>query len=339
MTQQLLPKQAKAKARQALKAAPKALEHKTLLEPDALDFEADDEDADHRAPITELDISHLVTEDDIPVDNLQSAQQQRLLVDALSASKPIPLPFLAEANVGLFYKLKGDPIVPDVLLSMGVHRAEDWSQRENRSYFVWEFGKVPEVCIELVSNQEGDEVKLSPKSRRKGKKLSKKDIYTQIGVPFYVVFDPLKRIQGKGQMNGAMLRVWSITANGYTELTPRKGITDVGQSVWLESIGLGLTLWEGPFEEDIVRLWLRWCDRHGQVIPTGAEWANAEQQRADDEKQRADSEKQRADDEKQRADDEKQRADDEKQRADDEKQRADRLAERLRMMGIDPEQV
>ena len=31
--------------------------------------------------VTELDISHLVIEDDTPVDNFQSAQQQRLLVE------------------------------------------------------------------------------------------------------------------------------------------------------------------------------------------------------------------------------------------------------------------
>lgn len=75
--------------------------------------------------VTELDISHLVIEDDTPVDNFQSAQQQRLLVDPLCSSKVIPLPFIAETNVGLFYKLKGEPIVPDVLLSLGVQRAED----------------------------------------------------------------------------------------------------------------------------------------------------------------------------------------------------------------------
>jgi hypothetical protein len=56
-----------------------------------------------------------VIEDDTPVDNFQSAQQQRLLVDALYRAQAIPLPFIAEANVGVFYKLKGDPIVPDVL--------------------------------------------------------------------------------------------------------------------------------------------------------------------------------------------------------------------------------
>ena len=54
-------------------------------------------------PVDELDISHLTIEDDTPVDNFQSAQQQRLLVDGLCSNEILPLPFIAEANVGLFY--------------------------------------------------------------------------------------------------------------------------------------------------------------------------------------------------------------------------------------------
>ena len=239
--------------------------------------------------VTELDISHLVIEDNTPVDNFQSEEQQRLLVEPLYSSKVLPSPFLAAANVGLFYKLKGDPIVPDMLLSLGVQRPEDFSQRQNRSYFTWEFGKDPEVCIEIVSNAEGDELTISKKSQQKGKTTSKKDIYAQIGVPYYVVFDPLQQIQGKNEMNGALLRVWTISPIGYTELTTAPGIV-VGQSVWLEGVGLGLTLWSGQFEEEVTRLWLRWCDRNGQVIPTGAE-------------------------------------------------RADRFAERLREMGVDPDEI
>lgn len=240
--------------------------------------------------VTELDISHLAIEDDTPVDNFQSEVQQRLLVEPLYSSKALPTPFLAAANVGLFYKLKGEPIVPDVMVSLGVQRAEDFSQRRNRSYFVWEFGKVPDVCIEIVSNQEGDELILSQKSRQKGKFIPKKEIYAQIGVRYYVVFDPLQQIQGQDEMNGALLRVWSISADGYTELTSPQGITIVGQSIWLNAAGIGLTLWEGEFEEAVTRLWLRWCNEQGQIISTGAE-------------------------------------------------RADRLAERLRAMGINPDDV
>lgn len=225
------------------------------------------------AVVTELDISHLVIEDDAPVDNLQSAQQQRLLVEPLYSSTVLPRPFLADANVGLFYKLYGEPIVPDALLSLGIQRPADYSQRRNRSYFVWEFGKGPEVCIEIVSNKEGNEVILSAKAQREEKTQSKKDIYAQIGVPYYAVFDPLQQIQGPEEMANARLRVWSLIAGAYEELTPAEGIAAVGQSVWLDRVGIGLTLWEGPFEDEVSRLWLRWCDLDGQVIATGAERA------------------------------------------------------------------
>ena len=112
-------------------------------------------------------------------------------------------------------------------------------------------------------------------------------------------------------MCGALLRVWMISPTGYRELTPTAGLVNVGQSIWLEGVGIGLTLWEGTFEEDITRLWLRWCDRDGQVIPTGAEGQAAERQRAETERQRADTER----------------------------QRAERLAERLRAMGINPDEI
>ncbi|NJN57138.1 MAG: Uma2 family endonuclease [Leptolyngbyaceae cyanobacterium SL_5_9] len=275
--------------------------------------------------VTELDISHLTIEDDTPVDNFQSEVQQRLLVEPLYSSKALPSPFLAAANVGLFYKLKGDPIVPDVLLSLGVQRAEDLSQRRNRSYFVWEFGKVPEVCIEIVSNSEGDELALSQKSQQKGKEVCKKDVYAHVGVPYYVVFDPLRQIQGKSEMNGALLRVWTLTAGRYSELTPAEGIDAIGQTLWLETIELGLTLWQGAFEESLSRLWLRWCDEQGQVIPTGAERAETERQRAETECQRAETERQRAEAER--------------QRAETERQRANRLAEKLRQLNINPDEV
>jgi len=220
--------------------------------------------------VTELDISHLVIEDDTPVDNLQSEKQQRLLVESLYSSKALPLPFLAAANVGLFYSIKQDAVVPDVFLSLGVEVLDDWSKKESRSYFVWEFGKVPDICIEIVSNQEGNELTVnSAKSKRKLREgipqFSKLDIYAQIGIPYYAVFDPFRQIPDPNQMNGSLLKVWGLSRKHYEELP---------DPYWLEEIGLGLTLWEGKYEDDKTRLWLRWCDRAGRVIPTGAERAD-----------------------------------------------------------------
>ncbi len=246
--------------------------------------------------VTELDISHLVIEDDTPVDNFQSEKQQRLLVEPLYSSWSPTRSFIAAANVGLFYRLKEDPIVPDALLSLDVTIPDDWSLKQNRSYFVWEFGKFPEVVVEIVSNRKGSELG------------TKKQDHARMGIAYYAVFDPLKRLQGPDELNGALLKVWVLTAKDYIAMP---------EPYWLESVGLGLTLWEGKFEGR-EEMWLRWCDRQGQVIPTGAEGRELESQRAELESQRAEQES---------------------QRAEQEHQRAERLAARLRDMGVNPDEI
>ncbi|MBW4661980.1 MAG: Uma2 family endonuclease [Drouetiella hepatica Uher 2000/2452] len=232
--------------------------------------------------VTELDISHIAIEDDTPVDNFQSEKQQRLLVEPLYSCWSPSVSFIAASNVGLFYGLKLDPIVPDAFLSLNVTMPDDWSQKQNRSYFVWEFGKVPEVCIEIVSNRKGNELSL------------KKDDYARIGVTYYVVFDPLQQLQREEELNGKTLKAWALTAGQYVEMA---------EPLWLQTVELGLTLWQGSFEgQDST--WLRWCDRQGQVIPTGAEGRETERQRADEAELRA-----------------------------------RQLAERLREMGINPDEI
>jgi len=198
------------------------------------------------------DITNLVTEDDTPVDNFQSEKQQRLLVEPLYSSWSPDISFIAAANVGLFYAVKEDPLVPDALLSLRVQMPADWSQKKNRSYFVWEFGKIPEVAVEIVSNRKGQELG------------SKRDDYARVGIAYYAVFDPLSQIQTSDQMNGERLKVFVLTGGQYRELS---------QPFWLETVGLGLTLWEGEFEGQS-GIWLRWCSSNGQVIPTGKERAD-----------------------------------------------------------------
>jgi len=263
-----------------------------------------------------IDISHLVIEDDKPVDNLQSAQQQRFFVQALYDSDALPQPFLAEANVGLFYDLKEDPIVPDMLLSLGVQRAEDYSQKINRSYFVWEMGKLPEVAVEIVSNQEGDEVNLSRRSQRKGKSVNKKNRYAKIGIEYYVVFDPLDQIQA--DMNYAKAKIWKLSPDGNYPEELAQSIRNIGEFIWLEDVGVGLTLWLGEFEENVSRVWLRWCDIKGNIHPTGAERAKIADRRVELETSRAEEEKNRA----------------ERSEA-----IAQRLAQRLRELGEDPDEL
>ena len=102
-------------------------------------------------------LDDLVTEDDTPVDNMFSEKQQRLLTEPLYSSWDPGRPFLATANVGLFYAVHQPPLVPDALLSLDVQVSGDWLAKEHRSYFVWEFGKAPEAVVEIVSNTEEGE--------------------------------------------------------------------------------------------------------------------------------------------------------------------------------------
>jgi Uma2 family endonuclease len=244
------------------------------------------------------DISHLILEDDIPVDNFQSEKQQRCLVDPLYSSNVLSRPFLVAANVGIFNSITSEGIAPDVFLSLGVEMPADWSQRQHRSYLVWQFGKFPDVVIEIVSNRKGNELRTTDP-----KKTCKKESYAQMGIPYYAVFDPLRQIQEPEQMNGELLKVYGLTQGRYVELD---------RPFYLQAVGLGLTLWQGEFEGHS-DTWLRWCapppsgsvpDRDGQVILTG-----------------------------------KERADTEQARADTEQARADKLAQKLRDLGLDPDEL
>ena len=207
------------------------------------------------------DVEHLVTEDDTPVDNLFSEKQQRLLTDPLYASWPGPgagRPFLAMANVGLFYSVEQAPFVPDMLLSLDVRCPAELWLKSHRSYFVWEYGKPPDVVVEIVSN------------RRGGEDSNKLEGYARIRVPYYAIFDP------ELLLSDEVLRVYELRRLDYRPL----------EEPLLPGIGLGLQLWRGSFEGH-ENTWLRWVDATGQVLLTGSERAEQAEDRAERAEDRA----------------------------------------------------
>lgn len=232
------------------------------------------------------DVTHLVTEDDTPVDNLASEKHQRLLTEALYTSwhgpppeeEGGPRPFIAAANVGLFAR-PTEPLVPDVFLSVDVSVHPDFWKKEHRTYLFWEFGKPPDVVIEVVSNREGGELD------------RKKRGYARMRVAHYVVWDP------QGLLGEERLQTFELRGELYVPVA----------EPWFEALGLGLRVWTGPYE-GVEAKWLRWCDRDGNVVPTGAERADSAERRADAAEQRANAAE----------------------------QQAEQLAEKLRAMGIDP---
>jgi Uma2 family endonuclease len=132
----------------------------------------------HGDEVIEIDYSQLVTENDEPLSIFEQAQQ-RLLTEPLYSSWQPGRPFAVFANVGLFYALAEPAIVPDAMLSLDVVLPqEDIWEKPNRSYFIWKYGKAPEIVVEVVSNLKGMEL------------AEKMDRYAKMGIPYYVVYDP-----------------------------------------------------------------------------------------------------------------------------------------------------
>ena len=227
----------------------------------------------HADDLDEPDISSLVTEDDTPVDNIYSEKEQRLLTTPLFSGWDGPPPredgaprtFVALANVGVFASTRQPPIVPDMLLSADVVLHPDIFEKKHRTYLTWEFGKSPDVVIEVVSNREGGELG------------AKKHRYAVLRVPYYVVWDP-------GEFLGqTALHAFELQGDVYrpmaTPVFPR--------------LGLGLVPWTGVYE-DLEATWLRWCTLDGTLIPTGVERADVARTEADAARTEADVARARA---------------------------------------------
>ena len=221
------------------------------------------------------DVSHLITEDDTPVDNIFSERQMALLRETLYTSWAGPgdgRTFVAMGNVALYATNFLPPLVPDLLLSLDVTLPADPLLKEHRSYFIWLYGKPPEVVIEIVSN-------------RKGGELSNKLLdYARLGVSYYVVYDP------DAYISREPLRIFARQGARFAETTDR----------WLAEVELGVTTWRGVYG-GMEGVWLRWSDPAGVLLATGAEAKAAEQARTEQARQNAEQERQRAEQERQRA--------------------------------------
>jgi hypothetical protein len=228
---------------------------------------------DEEGPDRVLTIEDLVISDDEPVDNIFVEKQQRLLTETLYTSWRGPgkgQTFLAMSNVGLFPELKQTPIVPDVMLAVGVPVGRDPSRKENNSYFVWIMGKPPDVVLEIVSDRRGGE---------EGHKMAR---YGRIGVPYYVIFDP------EEWLGGGVLRSFERQDDGtYQPLAAH----------WYPTVKLGMKLWEGEYE-DLPARWLRWCDARGRLLRTGAELAGAAKRQVGAARRRAQEERRRCEEER-----------------------------------------
>jgi Uma2 family endonuclease len=117
------------------------------------------------------------------------------------------------------YHTTGDnpkiPVVPDGFLSLNVERRKGGNSRS--SYVVWEENEiVPILALEIVSHTPG------------GEYTTKEAIYAQLGVLYYVIYNPEYWQRDKHQP----LEIYKLVNGSYR--------WQVGEPIWLPEIGLGI---------------------------------------------------------------------------------------------------
>lgn len=188
---------------------------------------------------------------------------------------------------------------PDWFLVLGVPRL--YEQRDMRlSYVVWQEGVSPFLVVELLSPGTEKE-DLGKTESLADSPPTKWEVYEQIlRVPYYVVCDRYDHF-----------RTFGLAGGSYQELEISN------QKIWIPELNLGLGLWQGEYK-GITRQWLRWYDEQGNWIPTENETAAQEHQRAEQQRQRAEQAE---------------------ALLAQERQQRGLLTERLRALGINPDEL
>ncbi|MFH7030771.1 MAG: Uma2 family endonuclease [Heteroscytonema crispum UTEX LB 1556] len=188
--------------------------------------------------------------DDTPVDNQLQHLIPGLLEAILAWLWSSRMDWFFGVDMGIYYDPDQPAIVPDGFLSLGVERVFDEDLR--LSYVLWEEKVVPIMALEIVSQ------------KRRGEYSSKKKIYTELEILYYLVYNPRRRKKPP-------LEVYRLV-NGEYVLQP-------GNPVWLQEVGLAIGHERGTYQ-GITRDWLYWYDEQGVRFLTPEERATAAEQRA-----------------------------------------------------------
>ena len=187
--------------------------------------------------------------DDTPVDNELQDLIPGLLKAILAWVWASRMDWFFGVDMGVYYDPDQPAIVPDGFLSLGVERIFDEDLR--LSYLLWEENVVPILVLEVVSH------------KRRGEYSSKKKLYAELEVLYYVVYNP-------GRRKKLPLEVYRLVNGEYVLLR--------GNPVWLPEVGLGIGSERGTYQ-GITREWLYWYDEQGVRFLTPEERVTAAEQR------------------------------------------------------------
>lgn len=190
--------------------------------------------------------------DDTPVDNQLQHLIPALLEAVLALVWANRWDWFFGIDMGIYYNPEQPAIVPDGFLSLGVERF--FHEDLRLSYVLWEENHiVPILVLEVVSQT------------RRGEYSSKKQMYAELGVLYYAIYNPQRRRKSP-------LEVYHLV-NGAYVLQP-------GNPVWLPEISLGIGRERGTYQ-GITREWLYWYDEQGQRLLTPEERILQAEQRAE----------------------------------------------------------
>ncbi|MEI6331582.1 MAG: Uma2 family endonuclease [Pseudanabaena sp. ELA645] len=221
---------------------------------------------------------------------------------------------------GIYWRLMEPPEkgaeAPDWFYVPNVSPLLDGEYR--RSYVMWKEFVAPLIAIEFVSGSGAEERDATPPSATE--KAGKFWVYEQaIRIPFYAIFDAWRD----------NLEVYQLVDNRYTEIHPN----DRGNySIQPMGVELGLKLENGVS-------WLRWWDDAGNLLLTGDERAVQSEAIANQERAIANQERAIANQERLAKEQAEAIADRERVIADQERQQKQKLANYLRAIGINPDDL
>jgi Uma2 family endonuclease len=187
--------------------------------------------------------------DDTPVDNQLQHLIPGLLEMILAHIWSERMDWFFGVDMGIYYDPYQPAIAPDGFLSVGVPRIIDEDLR--LSYLLWEEQAVPILVLEVVSQT------------RRGEYTTKKNFYAEMGILYYVVYNPLRKRKPK-------LEVYQLEKGRYQLLA--------GEPVWLSNLRLGIGREVGIYQ-GIKREWLYWYDERGKRYLTPEEELRSAQER------------------------------------------------------------
>jgi Uma2 family endonuclease len=188
--------------------------------------------------------------DDTPVDNEDQNLLPNLLLLLLTSLWADRMDWYFGVDMAV-YHTKGIspkvPVVPDGFLSLGVERKKGGKSR--RSYAVWEESNiVPSFVLEMVSHRPGGEYD------------EKIDLYANLGVLYYLVYNPEFWRRDQHQP----FELYRLNQGQYQ--------LQVGEPFWMPEIGLGIGRYRG-IVGGIAQEILTWHDVQGDRHPSPEEAA------------------------------------------------------------------